>query len=210
MQRLLSQIGRSQRLAVVTLLKRSGNQGLTVRELAEQLGMSYMGIKQHCLDLERDGYVDTSRRHRGVGRPELLYRLTSKALDLYPRADNVLALSLLEQARTLFGPAASGKILFLHFQKQTADYAGRVRGETPAERAKWLARLRDREGHMADFEEGPPARIIERHHPMHALMEVHPEIAAMEREMFQKVLGVPVRRESSQEGGLYECSFILG
>jgi len=209
MQRLLSQIGRSQRLAVVNLLKRS-SQGLTVRELADQLGMSYMGIKQHCLDLERDGYVDTSRRHRGVGRPELLHRLTSKALDLFPRADNALALSLLEQARVLYGPTAAGKILFLHFQKQTAEYAGRIRGETPAERAKWLTRLRDREGHMAEFQEGPPVRIVERHHPMQALMDSHAEIATMERDMFQKILGAPVRREASQEGGLYECAFIVG
>src|SRR5688572_32874603 len=100
MQRLLSQIGRSQRLAVVNHLKRSAD-GLTVAVLAARLGMSYMGAKQHCIELERDGYVDTFRRHRGVGRPELLYRLTTKAQDLFPQADNTLSISLLEQARKL-------------------------------------------------------------------------------------------------------------
>lgn len=208
MQRLLSQIGRSQRLSVVNLLKRST--GLTVRDLAARLDMSYMGVKQHCLDLERDGYVDTFRRHRGVGRPELLYRLTNKAQDLFPKEDNALAISLLEQARKLFGAGASEKVLFLHFQEKTQGYAAKVKGDTPGERAKWLVRLRDREGHMAELVEEPSLRIVERHHPMVALIASFPEIETMERDMFQRLLGAPVRRELHGEGGVYECTYLIG
>lgn len=208
MQRLLSQIGRSQRLGVVNLLKRSA--GLTVRELADRLGMSYMGVKQICLSLQKSGYLDAMRRHRGVGRPELVYRLTSKAQDLFPQADNALALSLLGEARKLFGPAAAEKLLFRHFQSKAVDYAERVRGSSPAERAKWLARLREREGHMTDFEPGPPTRIVERHNPMLALFEAYPEAAGMERDMIQRVIGTPVRRELSGPGGVYQCAFVIG
>ena len=207
MQRLISQIGRSQRLAVVNLLKRS--QGLTVREMAHRLGMSYMGVKQHCLNLERDGYLGTFRRHRGVGRPELLYHLTTKAQDLFPQADNLLSISLLEQARKLYGATAAEKILFLHFQEKAKAYVQKVQGETPADRAKSFARLRDREGHMSDFEIEPAPRIIERHHPMQALFEAFPEAAAMERDLFQRVLGVAIRREQRQAGGTYEYVFSL-
>lgn len=209
MQRLLSQIGRSQRLAVINLLKRVPD-GLAVRALAGRLDMSYMGVKQICLNLERDGYLDTFRRNRGVGRPELLYRLTNKARDLFPRADNDLALSLLEQARRLFGAGAPEKILFLHFQEKAKHYAAKSRGETPAERAKWLARLRDQEGHMAEFATEPTLRLIERHHPMQALFAAIPQAAEMERAMMQQILGVPVRREQSGEEGAYECVFFIG
>jgi predicted ArsR family transcriptional regulator len=210
MQRLISQIGRSQRLAVVNLLKRS--QGLTVRELAQRLGMSYMGVKQHCLTLERDGYLGTFRRHRGVGRPELLYHLTTKAQDLFPQADNLLSISLLRQARKLYGATAAEKILFLHFQEKAKAYVGKVQGETPLDRAKSFARLRDREGHMADFEAEPAPQIIERHHPMQALFEAFPEAVGMERDLFQRVIGVAVRREQRQTGrggGTYEYVFSL-
>jgi len=207
MQRLISQIGRSQRLAVVNILKRS--QGLTVRELALRLGMSYMGVKQHCLSLERDGYLSTFRRHRGVGRPELLYNLTTKAQDLFPQADNVLSISLLEQARKLYGTSAAEKILFLHFQERAKSYVAKVQGATPLDRAKSFARLRDREGHMADFELEPGPRIIERHHPMQALFTAFPEAVAMERDLVQRVLGAPVRREQRQAGGTYEYVYSL-
>ena len=208
MQRLLSQIGRSQRLTVVNHLKRSA-EGLPVAVLAARLGMSYMGVKQHCLDLERDGYVDTFRRHRGVGRPELLYRLTAKAQDLFPQADNFLTISLLEQARKLFGAGAPEKILYLHFQEKAAGYTERVTGEPLVERVQALVRLRDREGHMAEFAD-EPLRIVERHQPILGLMEAFPVIAGMERDLFQRVLGAPVRREASQTGGNYECVFWVG
>lgn len=208
MQRLLSQIGRSQRLTVINLLKRQPD--LTVQQMADHLDMSYMGVKQHCLELHKNGYLDTFRRHRGVGRPELLYRLTNKAQDLFPKADNALSISLLEQARKLFGPGAAGKMLFLHFQEKTKACAEAIRGETPIERAKWLARLREREGHMAEFRAEPSPRIVERHHPMQALLEAFPEVATMEREMFERVIGASVRREASPAGENYECVFLVG
>jgi len=208
MQRLISQIGRSQRLAVVNHLKRSAD-GLTVAELAARLGMSYMGAKQHCVELERDGYVDTFRRHRGVGRPELLYRLTTKARDLFPQADNSLSISLLGQARKLFGPGAPEKMLYLHFQQKATDYAAKIKGGTPLERAASLARLREKEGHMAEFADDPP-RLIERHHPMLALMDAFPGIPDLESDVIQRLLGVTVRREVSRIGGNYECVFFLG
>ena len=57
---------------------------------------------------------------------------------------------------------------------------------------------------MSDFEMDPAPRIVERHHPMQALFEAFPEAASMERDLFQRVLGVPIRREQRQAGGSYE------
>jgi transketolase N-terminal domain/subunit len=113
----------------------------------------------------------------------------------------MLSISLLEQARKLYGTSAAEKILFLHFQERAKSYVAKVQGATPLDRAKSFARLRDREGHMADFELEPGPRIIERHHPMQALFTAFPEAVAMERDLVQRVLGAPVRREQRQAGG---------
>src|SRR5438445_518709 len=67
-QRLLAEIGRTQRLEIVNSLKRT--RGMSVNELVEKMKMSYMGIKQHCLTLQRDGYLDTWRRPQKMGRLE--------------------------------------------------------------------------------------------------------------------------------------------
>ena len=52
-QRLLAEIGRTQRLEILNTLKRT--RGLSVNQLVDKMRMSYMGIKQHCITLERDG-----------------------------------------------------------------------------------------------------------------------------------------------------------
>src|SRR5437879_13144350 len=80
-QRLIAEIGRTQRLEILNSLKRS--RGMSVNQLVEKMKMSYMGIKQHCLTLQRDGYLDTWRRPQRMGRPEMVYRLTRRAHDLF-------------------------------------------------------------------------------------------------------------------------------
>lgn len=199
-------MGRSQRLEIIRELKLS--EGLPVKEIARRLGMSYMGIKQHCLALERGGFVDTWRSPReSVGRPELLYRLTRKADELYPVESNRVTLAVLDAARQLWGPTAPGKLLLLVFRDQTKAYLGRIRGESAKDRAKWFARVRDREGCLSRFEEDPCPRIVENHSPIADLLEAYPDTGRLEQEMFTKVLGTEVRRTATRSGGRYRAEF---
>ena len=85
-QKLIAEIGRSQRLQVLNKLKRT--QGLAVKELSRKLKMSYMGVKQHCIELEKEGYLDTWRRPVPRGRPEMIYQLTRRAHELFPMTSN--------------------------------------------------------------------------------------------------------------------------
>jgi len=214
-QRLIAEIGKSQRLRVVNKLKRT--HGMSVSELATSLGMSYMGIKQHCVDLEQRGYLDTVRRpnpKNRIGRPELVYRLTRKAHELFPAASNELTLDLLASAQALYGAAAPEKLLFLTFQRKAEEYQAKVKGDTLAERAKSFAKLRDQEGSMAELEEpeeGGCLRIVEHHSPIAGLLVAYPALLhRLEQELFSRVLQVPVKREQSDVGGLYSCVFTLG
>lgn len=206
--RLLSEIGRTQRLSIVRELKRS--KGLAVKEIARRLGMSYMGIKQHCIELAREGYLDTWRNPKPMGRPEMLYRLTRKANDLFPTDSNALTLAILEAARQMFGPSTPLKLLFVYFRDKTEGYAAKLHGETPEARARWLSRLRDREGCISEVVNGEVLQIIERHSPIRDLLEAYPEAANMERELFERVLGARVARRCEASGGLYECVFTIG
>ena len=77
------------------------------------------------------------------------------------------------------------------------------------ERAKWLAKVRDSEGYMAQFlpseKDGP--QILECHSPIFNLIEKYPIIGRLEQDMFEGVLGTSVRREETRTSGLYECAF---
>src|SRR5437773_1310240 len=68
-QRLIAEIGRTQRLEILNSLKRT--RGMSVNELVERMKMSYMGIKQHCLTLQREGYMAQFTTGEGGG-PQIL------------------------------------------------------------------------------------------------------------------------------------------
>jgi predicted ArsR family transcriptional regulator len=203
-QRLIAEIGRTQRLEILNSLKRT--RGMSVNELVGKMKMSYMGIKQHCLTLHRDGYLDTWRRPQKMGRPEMVYRLTRRTHDLFPTDSNQFTLELLKSIHEIYGPNAPEKLLYNVFEKKTAALKAKVKGETVVERAKWLARVRDGEGYMSQFttsEEGGP-QILECHSPIMNLIEQYPIIARLEQEA---LLGTRVRREMLRNSGLYECAF---
>ena len=208
-QRLISEIGRTQRLDIINSLKRS--KGMSVNELVEKMGMSYMGIKQHCITLHRNGYLDTWRRPQKMGRPEMVYRLTRRTHDLFQADSHQLTVDLLKAAEDIYGPNAPEKLLYNVFKKKTAALKGKAKGDTVAERAKWLANFRDAEGHMAQFiinnnKDGGP-QILECHSPILNLLEQYPIVGRFEQDMFEAVLGTRVRRQVIRNSGLYECAF---
>ena len=215
--KLIREVGRNLRQDILTTLKRRGS--MTVKELAAHLRMSYMGVKQPCLDLEKDGYLDSWRRPpTKTGRPELLYRLTRRAYDLFPEANNPLTVEVLEAVQQAYGPAAPTKILFGIFAQRTEAYRTKLPAGNPPERARVLAQLRDADGYMAEFEGGglngsgpaSPARIVEHHSPIADLLRRYAILARLEKEMFERLLGCPVRREEEAAADVYRCTFYLG
>src|SRR6187397_2882757 len=129
-QRLISEIGRTQRLDIINSLKRT--KGMSVNELVEKMGMSYMGIKQHCITLHRDGYLDTWRRPQKMGRPEMVYRLTRRPHDLFPTDSNRLTIDLLRSAQEIYGSNAPEKLLYSAFKKKTAALKAKAKGDALA------------------------------------------------------------------------------
>jgi predicted ArsR family transcriptional regulator len=204
---MLVEIGRTQRLEILNSLKRS--KGMSVNELVRKMKMSYMGIKQHCLTLQRDGYLDTWRRPQKMGRPEMVYRLTRRTHDLFQTDSNTFTLELLKSVQETYGPNAAEKLLYNVFERKTAALKAKVKGDTVTERAKWLARMRDSEGYMSQFspdEAGGP-QILECHSPLLNLIDRYPIVGRLEQDLFEGVLGTSVRREESRNSGLYECAF---
>ena len=208
-QRLIEAVAPNTRLKILNELKRT--QGLHAGEIADRLEMSYMGVKEMCDAMHKAGLLDTWRQPQARGRPFKLYRLTQKAHDLFPTASNPLTRDVLEAAQKLFGPSAPEKLLLVVFQKLTAGYAERLRGETPVERAKWLARLRDHDGHMSEFTAADgTVQIVEHHSPILDLLRAFPIVAKLEADLFQRLIGAPVQREEDTTSGLFRVIFRIG
>jgi len=194
-------------MRIIDTLKKT--QGLSVNELGERLKLSYMGVKQHCDELERNGYVDTWRRPKPVGRPEMVYRLTPKARTFFPTATNGTTIDILNAANRLYGHAAAEKLLYSVFSLKTEEYIRKLHGNTLPELADMLAKMRNQEGYMSEYSAEEPVAIVEYHSPIYDLLEAFPLVKRLEREMMERILGVRVEREEEIASGLYRCRFVL-
>lgn len=169
--------------------------GLSVGDLAKSLGMSYMGVKKHCLAMHKLGWLETWRNPKAVGRPEKLYRLTDRVAPLFPQVGNEMSLAILE-ASTQLEPNAAEKILFSVFRSRTEQLHTVVGGDTLGERATKLAAARSAAGHYSRFlEDGASGPAIEEfHNPLQPLFDRYPTLERMEVQLFERLLGARIER----------------
>lgn len=208
--KILRRLSKPHWFEILELIKCS--EGLSVGELAEALGMSYMGVKKHCLAMQKIGYLDTWRSPKAVGRPEKLYRLTPKVAPLFPQIGNEVCLAILEAAAQLESNAAE-KLLLAYFRSETERLARVVVGETVRERAEKLAAERQAAGCYSRCRDDEPEglRIEEYHQPLQPLFDRYPTLERMELQMFERLLGNRVERTVSRTAGLTRYRFdILG
>ena len=206
--KLLNRNPNSPKLSILREIKRS--QGLSVTELCQRVGLSYMGIKQHCIGLEREGYVDTWRRPKGMGRPEKAYRLTEGAKEFFPSRYPQFSLQILDSVKEIYGSLAPEKILHNIYKAETARYEIKLQKLDGEARFRGLAQLREEDGYMAEYSFDNSARlhrITEFNSAIQDCLESFPVIHDYERQLFEKVLRTKVRREEERVGGLYRCTF---
>ena len=198
---LFKDIARPHSVDLIMLLKRTN--GMSVNELASALRMSYMGVKQHCVYLEKKGYLDTWRRPKeGGGRPEKMYRLTSKLDGFFSSTSAELLHHVLEGAETAYGEGAAERLLVHHFKRITSRYWEQLKGRTMLERAQHLSKLRTAEGclSLCEFDAHEGLRIVEYNSPIAALGKLHACACDLEAQMIGRLLQcVCERRDTSHE-----------
>jgi predicted ArsR family transcriptional regulator len=171
-----------------------------------------MGVKQHCVALEKDGYLDTWRRPKGMGRPEKAYRLTPQAQEFFPSEHTNFTGEILKSLEQVYGPAAPEKILYQIYQNLTDRLKARINGAAIEERARMFASLRDAEGYMSEYYFNPDIQrhqIIEYNSPVLPIADQFKILTQLENTMIEAVLGARIHREQERVSGLYKCQFTL-
>src|ERR1051326_2567058 len=72
-------------------------------ELAGLLGVTKQCVRKHLDVLEREGYVEHAPARGDRGRPAHVFRLTTKAEELFPKRYDLLARSVLRQVGEVWG-----------------------------------------------------------------------------------------------------------
>lgn len=201
---------RKTRRAIVKILKTQGPLGSA--QLAGQLGLTAMAVRQHLYALQNEGHVEAEERPVPIGRPAKHWRLTREADQLFPEAYAELNVSLIEALRDTFGEEGLDQVLVSRCARQRKDYAKRIRVTDSLEKKlNELARVRTEEGYMAEVrgEKDGSYLLVENHCPICAAANSCQGFCATELDLFRSVLGqgVDVEREDHIVSGDRRCAY---
>jgi len=201
---------RKTRRAIVKILKLQGP--LDSAQLAGQLGLTAMAVRQHLYALQAEGHVEAEERPVPIGRPAKHWRLTREADQLFPEAYAELNVSLIEALRDTFGAEGLDRVLLSRCARQREDYAKRIRpADSLEKKLKELARVRTEEGYMSEVKRQKDGSylLIENHCPICAAANACQGFCATELDLFRSVLGpgVSVEREEHIVSGDRRCAY---
>jgi predicted ArsR family transcriptional regulator len=188
---------------ILLLLRRHGR--LSAPRLAELLQLTSVGVRRHLALLERDGLVVSATEKAKRGRPTAVYRLTDAGLETFPRHYDEVAR---EALAFLKGRDAAALAQFLAWRNErlAASYAGRVEGATLAERTDALAEVLNEQGFMAEVEPTDGGlRLCQHNCTVEHLATELPDLCTSEAELFERLLGTRVERETTIVEGAVRC-----
>ena len=172
-------------------------------QLAAQLGVGAMAVRQHLYALQEQGLVTFQEEARALGRPAKLWQLTPAANDRFPENHAELTLDLIRAVTNAFGSDGMDKLLEVRMQDQVARYRAQIGAvKSLKARLKALAQLRTAEGYMAevkpDAETSGAFLLIENHCPICAAAKACAGLCQREMETFQAILGEDVQIERTE------------
>lgn len=173
--------------AILLKLKQRGAQ--TARELAESLGISTMGTRQHLAVLASEELVvEGPERKAGRGRPVKPWQLTEKGHGRFPDSHSQVSVELIAAVRDTFGQSGLDRLID-HRTDETREYyrKGLAGQKSVGDKLRKLAELRSREGYMAEVEKVSRNEwlLIENHCPICAAATACQGFCRSELEVFQ-------------------------
>ncbi len=195
------------RWEILQLLKKRGR--ATVDELSKALDMTLMGVRLHLVVLDRDGYVQRSTVREKPGRPALVYSLTPKAEEIFPKRYDLLAEKLLEalqrqencSAKTVLEAAARG---------MAAPLALGLAGAPLEQRIEGIGRALDGDGTFASWEKVEGGYLLHHYNCLfYSVAQRNQGVCSMDGIFLREILGVEVQQRESLLDGAGRCSFFV-
>lgn len=201
---------------ILSHLKCAG--GATVDDLAGEFGLARMTVRQHLTGLERDGLVK-SREERGKsGRPHMVFSLTDRGDDLFPKRYDRLADLVLQEAAQLTAAEIEGldedgrKRLLLQkmVERVYAEHEEKLRDKTLPERVKLVADILREEGGLADWtRDGEAFEIVDYNCVYRRVADSHPGVCDWHVSLLGRLLGQKVECSQFMSQGADSCRFVV-
>jgi predicted ArsR family transcriptional regulator len=189
-----------------------------LEELANVMKISRMAVHKHLAILQNRGLVEGLEvRGNVVGRPRMVYQLTSQSKTVFPKSYSVIATHALDFIERNMGKEGVEKVLRERQSDLFEQYYKRLKNLDFDKQVKELARIRDEEGYIAESKKeskksddsGGKYVILEYNCPIIHIAEKHWEACSTESELFEKLLGADIETTHRVAKGDSICKFVI-
>ena len=201
-----------------------------LEELANVMKISRMAVHKHLAILQKRGLVESMETRGHVGRPRMVYQLTSQSKTVFPKSYSAIATHALDFIERNMGKEAVEKVLRERQGDLFDQYYKRLSDLDFDKRVKELAKIRDEEGYMAESkkvsskssgstssrlgiregqERGGKHVLLEYNCPIIHIAEKHWEACSVETELFEKLLDAKIETTHRAVKGDLICKFLI-
>lgn len=194
---------------LLDLIRRAGP--LTVAEMAAALGVTATAIRNRLTRLVGSGMVERKSAQGGRGRPKHTYEASLAAHKRLGQNYADLAVVLWDEMMRTVEDRKLRRVLFGRITERLAElYRSQLKGDEWEGRLVQLGTILHDRGIEAEVTraDGSLSPILKQHScPYYELAEVDRTVCAMERKMFEKVLGRGLRLSQCRLDGHRSCDF---
>ena len=185
-----------------------------LEELANIMKVSRMAVHKHLALLQERGLVQALETRGRVGRPRMVYQLTSQSKTVFPKSYSAIATYALDFIERNMGKEGVEKVLRERQSELFDKYFKRLKDLDFDKQVKELARIRDEEGYMAESKKDPKGSsrkhiLLEYNCPIIHIAEKHWEACSNETELFEKLLGANIETTHRAAKGDLICKFVI-
>jgi len=200
---------KSTKRQILLLLKKKGK--MTISDLARELEITSMGVRQHLSLLERDGLVSTRIMRKPMGRPVYIYSLTEEADNLFPKKYEELLESIIESVILLDGQEKLDQILQTRAARLVDLYRSRFDNLNLEGKVQELEKILNEMGYLVEVKRiNNHSFALDNYNCiLNSIAKKHPQICKWELETFRELLGVKIERISALATGGLNCSFLI-
>lgn len=205
----ISGLGDTQR-RLLELLKRVGEQ--SVGDLAGSLELAAETVRGHMNALSGQGLVRRAgQRKDGPGRPEILYRLTDEAEELFPDEEGRLLRDLTSYLTEEGHDEVLASFFDARVESQREKARDRLEGLDGRARLEEIAAILTEEGFMAEVTEDEEGEAVLRlcHCPLKEMVAVSRMPCRAELSWIEEMSGGELARRSWMPEGDRTCTYTV-
>ncbi len=194
---------------ILNLVKSHGT--LQIDQAVELTDLAKTTLREHFLQLERDGLITRDYVRSGPGRPSLQYSLTQKGQSLFPSQESTMLRELIRFLRENGNEKDIEEFFTRFWEKRYQRAAYLMEGETGRDQkiGKLIEMLRD-EGFMPEIELKEEKIIVkECNCPFREVVKETRLPCKLEAEFYNRLFDKTIERTSFIPDGDHSCTYCI-